>query len=231
MWDPDGAGPLVPRLVGAGDFQTLGNIVSLDPGTGDWLTLANGIGFVAERIEAVAALPGGDLVAAGYFEATAGRRRIARWNGTQWLALASGLGPQFIGSNSSVRALTILANGDLVAAGWIPTASGVTVNHIARWDGVAWSALGSGMNGWVDSLTTMANGDVIAGGTFTSAGGVSTTGLARRDGSVWSAIASGASVNAQTVTALSGGGGGLIVAGDATNNAMLRIEHWDGSAW
>ena len=35
---------------------------------------------------------------------------------------------------------------NLYAGGYFTTAGGVTANYIAKWDGSAWSALGSGMN-------------------------------------------------------------------------------------
>ncbi len=41
----------------------------------------------------------------------------------------------------------------LTAAGKFNTAGGMTVNNIAMWDGAAWQALGSGVNGQVHALT------------------------------------------------------------------------------
>jgi hypothetical protein len=35
----------------------------------------------------------------------------------------------------------------LYAAGWFDSAGGAPENNIARWDGVSWTALGSGMSG------------------------------------------------------------------------------------
>ena len=81
--------------------------------------------------------------------------RIARWNGSSWSELGSGM-------NDWVHALTVY-NGQLIAGGQFTTAGGETVNRIARWDGESWSALGSGMNDSVHSLIIY-NGDLIAGG-------------------------------------------------------------------
>jgi hypothetical protein len=107
--------------------------------------------------------------------------RIARWNGTSWSALGSGISglPNF----TSVNALTVLPNGDLVAGGQFTSAGGVSANGIARWDGTSWSALGSGMGGQYPSvyaLTTLPNGDLVAGGDFGSVGGVSASVLSRK---------------------------------------------------
>jgi hypothetical protein len=67
----------------------------------------------------------------------------------------------------------------LVAAGEFTSAGGVAAKYIARWDGTAWSPLGSGMNKSVRAFTTVANGDLVAGGSFTTAGGVAAGCIAR----------------------------------------------------
>ena len=67
--------------------------------------------------------------------------------------------------------------------GSFTSVNGLTVNNIARWDGTAWSALGSGMSnvvggdgaGLVMTLAVFDDGTgpaLYAGGRFTSAGGV-----------------------------------------------------------
>ncbi|MCX6917183.1 MAG: hypothetical protein NT167_29785, partial [Verrucomicrobia bacterium] len=68
--------------------------------------------------------------------------RIAKWDGSAWSALGSGM-------NSYVSALA-LSGSDLYAGGDFTYAtnvgpSAVNVNYIAKWDGSAWSALGSGV--------------------------------------------------------------------------------------
>jgi hypothetical protein len=75
------------------------------------------------------------------------------------------------------------------------TAGGVAANHVAKWDGSSWSALGSGMGGSVVySLTAFDDGSgpaLYAGGIFTTAGGVAANYIAQWDGSTWSALGSG----------------------------------------
>jgi hypothetical protein len=109
---------------------------------------------------------------------------IARWNGTSWSALGSGM-------NDFVNALTTLPNGTSWRVVISRRLEGVGVNGIARWNGTSWSALGSGMDAAVQSLTTLPNGDLVAGGQFTTAGGVSANRIARWDGTSWSALGSG----------------------------------------
>jgi hypothetical protein len=72
----------------------------------------------------------------------------------------------------SVSALAVRPNGDVVAGGYFTTAGGVAANRIARWDGLSWSPLGSGMDDWVNALAVLPNGDLMTGGRFTTAGGV-----------------------------------------------------------
>ena len=49
--------------------------------------------------------------------------------------------------NGTVLALAVDGAGNLYAGGGFTSAGGVAANDIAKWDGSAWSALGSGMNG------------------------------------------------------------------------------------
>jgi hypothetical protein len=124
-------------------------------------------------------MPNGDLVAGGYFGTAGGlpAAAIARWNGTSWSPLGTGI-TNFLGP-AVVEALAVLANGDLVAGGFFNLAGGATANHIARWDGTAWSPFGDGLNDEVLGLATFANGDVAVGGSFLTAGAVPSAYFAR----------------------------------------------------
>jgi hypothetical protein len=76
----------------------------------------------------LAVLPNGDLVAGGDFTTAGGvpANRVARWNGSSWSAMGSGL-------NNAVWTLAVLPNGDLVAGGSFTTTGGVPAPYIARW--------------------------------------------------------------------------------------------------
>jgi hypothetical protein len=89
---------------------------------------------------------------------------VARWNGTSWSALGAGM-------DSTVNALAVLPNGDLVAGGNFLNAGGTIANNIARWNSTSWSALGAGMDSTVSALAVLPTGDLAAGGEFTMAGG------------------------------------------------------------
>jgi hypothetical protein len=228
MWDPDGPGPATERLVIAGAFRTATNIATFDPVTGDWGAIAGG---VLGEVHDLTAMPNGDLIAVGDFVSGA-RRRITRWNGVSWTALGFGVGTQ--ATANSARAVTALPNGDIIVGGGFATASGVAVSNIARWDGVAWSAMGSGVDSAVYALTTLPNGDVIAGGSFSTAGGVAASKIARWDGSTWSPMATGMPA-ISVVLSLQTMPNGDVVAGGAFTTAggvaVANIARWDGASW
>jgi hypothetical protein len=150
-----------------------------------------------------------------------------------WSMLGSGITGSFQFAAVRVFALAVLPNGDLVAGGAFTTAGGVPASCIARWDGTAWSPLGSGMDGAVLALRVMPNGDLVAGGRFTTAGGVPAAKAARWNGVAWSALGAGPGVLASdSVYAFAVRNGDLVAActtpGGPTSNPVVR---WNGVAW
>lgn len=80
----------------------------------------------------------GELIAGGRFTSAGGvpAANIARWNGSAWLPLGSGLpGPGNL--SNVVSSLTVWGN-ELVAAGSFTTAAGAAASGIARWNGTTW---------------------------------------------------------------------------------------------
>ena len=241
-WDPDGAGPISPRLVVGGSFTIAGgvvasNIATLDRQTGAWAPLGSG---TSGAVRSLCVMPDGSLAVGGDF-ATAGGgpvANIARWNGSSWLSIAGG-------TNGRVSALTVLANGDLVAGGSFTSAGGAPANYIAKWDGVAWSPLGLGMGAGaggptprVLALAVRPGGQLIAGGEFITAGGVTVNRIAAWDGANWSdiggvfpALFEGAGVYSLAVLP-----NGHLVAGGLWNTVAglggsRCIALWNGSTW
>ena len=109
------------------------------------------------------------------------------------------------GNAGVVHAVHCLPNGDIVAGGLFLQSGSTALNHIGRWDGSAWSPLGSGMNQQVLALCRLPNGDVIAGGPFTIAGGVPANYIARWNGTAWSPIGSGMNDRVRAIQALPSG--------------------------
>ncbi|MFM9958099.1 MAG: hypothetical protein ACKVZJ_08475 [Phycisphaerales bacterium] len=168
--------------------------------------------------------------------------RVAQWNGTNWNALGTGM------SGGNVFALAAFdddAAGPnperLYAAGTFTSASGVTANRIARWNGTAWEPLpGGGLNGQVNTLCVY-NGLLYAGGFFTQAGTggtpVSAGALASYNGTAWT----GRSLSSTVVNALAvhddgqGGGNQLYIGGNFSGAPGIansgRIVRFNGTAF
>lgn len=165
-----------------------------------------------------------------------GRNHIARWVGDGFVPL--GFDPSAQGLNGSVRDL-IEYQGQLIVAGDFTRAGGLTVDHIARWDGSRWHALrGSngeiGANGPVTSLA-VAQGQLYVGGAFSAIAGVAAWGVARWNGTDWSALGppGNQGVNSMVQALASDGtqlyvGGVFLAAGDVP---VGRVARWNGSAW
>src|SRR5262245_55829018 len=146
------------------------------------------------------------------------------------------------GVDEGVAALAVFDDGGgpaLYAGGSFFNAGATAANHIARWDGSSWSALGSGMDGDVLAFAEYDDGGgaaLYAGGWFLTAGGAPANGVARCDGSSWSAVGSG--IGDDGVDALAvyddGGGSALYASGSFTTaggGAANSIARWDGSSW
>ena len=185
---------------------------------------------------------GGNLTSAGGVTVN----QVAKWDGTEWSPLT---GPEETGVDTTVYSLAVYSDGSgeaLYAGGHFHTAGGVTVNHVAKWDGTEWSALsgpsGTGTDDYPFELAVYDDGSgeaLYAGGNFTSAGGVTVNHIAKWDGTEWSALSGpSASGTNQAVIALtvhddgSGealyAGGGFVFAGGVMAN---QVAKWDGTTW
>ncbi|RZK27623.1 MAG: T9SS type A sorting domain-containing protein, partial [Hymenobacter sp.] len=222
-----------------------------------WSTL--GIGTVigntsSSGIISLAVASNGDVYAGGNFTQIGGvaANNIARWNGTSWSSLGTGVSGGTGGAMATVYSLAIAANGTVYAGGNFTQAGGVAVSYIAQWSGTAWSPLGAGLNASANSYTSGANalavasnGDVYAGGTFTQAGGVAAKGVAKWNGAVWSSLGTGAT-NGVTYVASYGtfdgvvsalkiaANGDIYLAGSFTHAGGIganNVAKWNGTAW
>ncbi len=147
---------------------------------------------------------------------------IARWTGTQWDTLGSGL-------NGSVYALGLF-NGKLYAGGSFTRSGSKQVSHIAVWNGVQWDSVGNGFNSDVYSITVW-NGSLCAAGNFDSSGTASANHVAQWNGSAWMALGKG--LNGY-VNALMPYRGLLYAAGNFDTAGGITADYiaaWNGSAW
>ena len=235
------------RLYAAGAFNIAGTVgashIAGWDGT-NWFTLggstSKGMTHYNRAVNCFAS-DGTNLYAGGIFTEAGSTivNGIAKWNGTNWAALGSG-----VVGNGTVYGLA--ATGAVVyAGGSFTNIGGVTVKQVAKWDGNAWSALGNGFNGTVKALA-LHRGVLFAGGSFTARGdsGADFHGIAQFDGSDWAAVPviSSWRVN-NSFNALVSDGNNLYVGGDfyigwgfAPPNPSLGadldyIGRWDGTNW
>jgi hypothetical protein len=168
---------------------------------------------------------GSDIYVGGAFDSAGGiaASNIARWDGSGWHAVGSGL-------NAPVHALAF-RNDTLYAGGEFTSAGDILAPHIARWDGTSWSTLGDGVTNDVDAIA-IADGAIYAGGSFSGAGGTDALCIARWDipHGTWSPLGSGITGgNNPTVKALAVRNNELYVGGDFTtagNRPSLNIARW-----
>ncbi len=166
----------------------------------------------------VIVVSGTDIYVGGEFTTAGGvpARNIAKWDGTTWSALGSGL-------DFSVNAIAV-EGSNLYAGGY--NNMGGTNSPIAMWNGTNWSPLGSGVHGYVEAITVK-NGVVYVGGNFDSAGGVAAANVARWDGNQWGSLGDG--VNDE-VRSLVFSGNDLYVGGWFTDPGH-GVASWDGTNW
>ncbi len=202
---------------------------------------------------------------------------IARWDGKRWSAVGGGLSG---GATNYVRAIATHDDGtglSLYVAGDFTVAGGQSASGIARWDGTAWRAVGTGLSTNTQCLFTYDSGTthrLLAGttgglrqwdgaswqtmGTMTgsfrsfavfdagsgprlyacgtlSIPGVGSGGLAVWNGTSWAFVGTfGGGVLNALATFDDGAGAALFVGGNFTsvNGAPSKCAvRWDGNTW
>ena len=169
------------------------------------------------RVDALAHLATGELVAGGLFEFAGDAlvRGVACHDGTAWRALGGGV-------DGAVRAAVTLPNGDLVVGGWLAGAGGTPVSNVARWDGSVWSPLGSELDAVVERLVVSPSGELFASGMFSA-------GVAQWDGVSWQPLAGGPPM--LRVEALATLPNGNLLAGGLAGVSTPDIAVFDGTSW
>ncbi len=228
-------------IYAGGDFDTAGGVPANHIARWNgfaWSALGTGTNGIVTGLVTDGA---GNLYATGPFSDAGGVElsRIARWDGSAWHKVGTGNDdyPRF---GSDIECMAVDSSGNLYVGGTFTVIrlnyeDSITVNHIAKFDGTSWSALGTGMNGNVYDLAFDNFGNLYACGNFTEAGGVTVNRLAMWNGSSWSDVGGG--VNGYGY-AMAFGGGNLYVGGKFSSvgpdplNA-IRIARWDttSSTW
>jgi len=204
-------------------------------------------GLVGVTINAIAASTNDMVYVAGNFTNAGGIavNNIVMWDGTAWHPVGSGIGT---GLESRVHALALGPDGALYAGGQFRSAGDVTATNVARWDGVSWTNLGSGVgsfnpgytHGVVHALAVDSVGNVYAGGDTASYSFDVTNRehVFRWNGSSWTNLGSGIlersgftyEIRSLSIT----GSGPLYIGGSFTNiggQTAHNIARWNGATW
>lgn len=203
----------------------------------DWTAVNNN--SLNEHVRAMTVFNDGAgeaLFLGGFFTSAGGATlsRIARWSGSAWSPLSTGL-------NGVAYGLTVFDDGmgpALYACGAFAIAGGQAALRIARWDGAVWTPLGTGLNSWGYVVTAFDDGSgpaLYVGGAFTTAGGIAANRVARWDGQSWSALGTGLNDTVYALTVLDDGTGPTLYAGGRFTTAggvpANRVAKWDGTSW
>jgi hypothetical protein len=198
-----------------------------------WTNLFAGV--TSDLVNSMAIAPNGDIYATGNFTTIGGvaANRVAKWNGTTWSALGTGL-------NGIGYVIKIAPNGDIYVGGAFTTAGGLNRYYIARWDGGTWQSVGpyNGLNSYVYDIEISQDGSVIyVGGPFTDQYSLAGNALLRIASyspslNTFSAMGSGFDnvVSCISLTSL----GIVYAAGNFTLSGSTTVNHiarWNGATW
>ena len=174
--------PQVRAILADGGFVYVGglfktpapNIARWNKTQDAWESLGTGIAYPGgTSVVHALALLDGRVYVGGRFSSAGGQpsSRIAAWDpaAQQWLRLGTGLG----GAGSLAANSLIVTGGELMVGGTFTTVGGIPSRHIARWNGAAWSPVGSGADS--GAVNALAVGETplttFVGGTFPTVDG------------------------------------------------------------
>lgn len=226
---PSGLG----ELVVGGAFTTIGGVsasrvarLALSQGP-QWQPM--GAGFNSTVQSVLRHSGDGFYYAAGAFTLSGATtlNRIARWNGTSWVALGTGL-------NGTANCMKVF-NGQLYVGGSFTNAGGASAIGLARWTGSTWQGVHPIMSGTVHSMEVFQN-KLIIGGVFGGIGG--SPSIIAYDGANMTTLGTGgarlANTNAANVAALAVHNGALYAGGTFVSMGGIPadfIARWDGTTW
>jgi hypothetical protein len=210
--------PLAPG--GAGGFQ--------GPNGASVLALTTFDDGFGPALYAGGALPSSNGVAINH---------VAKWTGTQWVPLGSGLS-----ASGYVSEFEVFDDGSgpaLFVGGEYTFAGGMPASGLAKWDGAVWTPIGVGVIPGALALKAWDDGSgpalYIGTGTATLPGGGATFGIVKWDGTTWSDVGGGMNGVALSLAVHDDGSGeALYVGGDQTLAGGIpakRIARWDGIRW
>jgi hypothetical protein len=233
-----GGSSLIPNGLYAGGLSTeAGSAIINGVGRWDgtnWNAVSGGVSGVpsgsGSRVYALAA-DSTNLYAAGFFANAGGAAAscVARWDGTNWYPLGSGL-------DSTANAIAAGDADYIWVGGFFTNAGGIYSRGLATWFAGGWHNLGNveGTNAIVYALAYDGGTKIYVGGQFYSAGGVTATNIAYFDqtDSSWHPLGPG--LPSGRVDSLACSNGVVYAGGTFTNAGSLavqRVAKWDGANW
>lgn len=234
----DGMGP---ALFVGGEFTQAGVLSVGNIGKWDgisWTSLGQGVEGGNEGVNDLEVFDDGSgpaLFVGGDFALAGGiiNRGIAKWNGTSWESLGTGIE----GTYAYVQTLAVFDDGSgpaIFAGGDFSQAGGIPAENIAKWNGVTWAPVGTGIQGSIYALAVFDDGTgpaLFVGGYFTTAGGKTASSIAKWDGIQWSPVSLGVSIDASIglVSAIGvlaeDGGQSLYVGGNFNSAGGLHVNN------
>jgi hypothetical protein len=237
-----------------GDFTHSGNLMVNSIAAWDgqqWLALAggmtldsNGSNLSFATVEALAIFQN-ELYAGGGFDLADGKAisHFARWDGTTWHKVGSGIRTEMYDSDPGVTSLAINA-GRLYLGGHFATAGGKTIDLIAHWDGTNYSEVGAGIDneGYdvVKALLPAADGGLYIAGSYRFGGGLRADNIAHWSGTTWRALGGGLAQQpysgdpAHPYAIAVDDDGRIYVGGDFRIAGGLQVKNlamWEAGSW
>ncbi|MEP7164334.1 MAG: hypothetical protein ABI741_06555 [Ferruginibacter sp.] len=163
----------------------------------------------------------------------AGNEGVSKWNGSTWTIIGTVADPQQ--GNLYAGSLAKDASNNLYVTGAFGSINGVIANSVAKWNGISWTALGTGLqnpNGEYLTDVEVLGTDVYVSGGFEHMGSVAAKNVAKWNGTAWSALSSGLEGTGSAYIAVAGGylyaTGEFDLAGAVPVNNAAR---WNGTSW
>jgi hypothetical protein len=239
------------ELYAAGSFDTAGNMPANNIAKwngASWAPVGGGVkGYVVSGVDTAQAridamtVYNGELYVAGNFYSAGGVvvNNIAKWNGSNWSAVGTGIGTN---SGNTLTALTTW-NGLLYAGGHFSHAGSLPATNIASWNGSTWAALGAGLEpdtvfGIGVKAFTVYNGGLYTGASHLDQSYNEVFSISKWNGTSWSDFLGGPDTGVYytgNLLSLYPFNGDLIAEGTFANIANVSnaggIALWNGNTW
>jgi hypothetical protein len=186
-----------------------------------WMPMGGGLGASTEEVKAIYIDPNGEIYVGGTF--TGAISYAARWNGTAWSAIGSGL-------DGAVYAIAADSTG-IIFGGAFNNAGGSAAAKIARWNGNAWNALGNGFNDIVKSIFVSSNGSLYAGGDFSASASTNINHIAKFVNGNWTVLGTGISSNVNAIMEYPSNNGTMYAGTDNTGGAAPVMKYDGTNSW